>query len=155
MVEGNHPFQIAWLDEARRKTMIHAMIQRPDYHSSSENRMIVFEGNVAPSMELCSPLNAWLSGTNDATRHFVDTLPAWIGEPVSIAAPMCVEYRRSGGQNVLIVGQEGDLADTILASTIVSWSVGAAGESHRTSQMTLIHDGRDRASQLALPRPYA
>ena len=148
MVEGNHPFQIAWLDEAQRESMIHAMIQRPDYHSSTDNRMIVFEGNVAPSMELCSPLNAWLASTPDATRHFVDTLPAWIGEPVSIAAPMCVEFRRSGGQNVLIVGQEGDLADTILASTIVSWSVGSAGESdHRTSQMTLVHDGRDRASQ--------
>ncbi len=148
MVEGNHPFQIAWLDEAQRESMIHAMIQRPDYHSSSENRMIVFEGNVAPSMELCSPLNAWLSSTPDATRHFIDTLPAWIGEPVSIAAPMCIEFRRSGGQNVLIVGQEGDLADTILASTIVSWSVGSAGGSdHRTSRMTLVHDGRDRASQ--------
>ncbi|MEJ7594722.1 MAG: FtsK/SpoIIIE domain-containing protein, partial [Planctomycetaceae bacterium] len=148
MVEGNHPFQIAWLDEAQRESMIHAMIQRPDYHRNSDGRMIVFEGNVAPSLELCSPLNAWLSCTPDATRHFVDTLPAWIGEPVAIAAPMCVEFRRSGGQNVLIVGQEGELADTILASTIVSWTVGRATETdHRTSQLTLLHDGRDRASQ--------
>jgi len=148
MVEGNHPFQIAWLDEAQRESMIHEMIQRPDYHQSSDGRMIVFEGNVAPSVELCSPLNAWLTNTPDATRHFVDTLPAWIGEPVSIAAPMCVEFRRSGGQNVLIVGQEGDLADMILASTIVSWTVGNAdGAEHRTSQLTLLHDGRDRASQ--------
>ena len=148
LVEGNHPFQIAWLDEAQRESMIHAMIQRPDYHQSSEGRMIVFEGNVAPSVELCSPLNAWLASTPDATRHFVDTLPAWIGEPVSIAAPMCIEFRRSGGQNVLIVGQEGDLADTILASTIVSWTVGNVEDAgHKTSQLTLLHDGRDRASQ--------
>ena len=148
MVEGNHPFQIAWLDEAQRESMIFAMIQRPDYHRNSDGRMIVFEGNVAPSLELCSPLNAWLSCTPDATRHFVDTLPAWIGEPVAIAAPMCVEFRRSGGQNVLIVGQEGELADTILASTIVSWTLGCATETDdRTSQLTLLHDGRDRASQ--------
>ncbi len=148
MVEGNHPFQIAWLDEAKRESMILAMIQRPDYHRNSDSRMIVFEGNVAPSLELCSPLNAWLSSTPDATRHFVDTLPVWIGEPVAIAAPMCVEFRRSGGQNVLIVGQEGDLADTILASMIVSWSVGSPKPSDdRTSQLTLLHDGRDRASQ--------
>ena len=148
MIEGNHPFQIAWLDEAKREEMIRAMIQRPDYHQHSDSRMIVFEGNVAPSLELCSPLNAWLSSTPDATRHFVDTLPAWIGEPVAIAAPMCIEFRRSGGQNVLIVGQEGDLADTILASTIVSWSVRSAKPSDdRTSQLILLHDGRDRASQ--------
>ena len=148
LIEGNHPFQIAWLDEATRELMIHAMIQRPDCNRYSDNRMIVFEGNVAPRLEFCSPLNAWLASTPDATRHFVDTLPAWIGEPVAIAAPMCLEFRRSGGQNVLIVGQEGDLADTILASTIVSWSVGTVKESdHRTSQLTLLHDGRDRASQ--------
>lgn len=148
MVEGNHPFQIAWLDEEQRESMIHSMTLRPDYHSSAESRMIVFEGNVAPNLELCSPLNAWLTSTPDATRHFVDTLPAWIGEPVSIAAPTCVEFRRSGGQNVLIVGQEGDLADAILASMIVSCSVGSSVKSdHRTSHLTFLHDGRDRASQ--------
>ena len=147
MVEGNHPFQIAWLDEAQRESMIFAMLQRPDYQRNSQSRMIVFEGNVAPCLELCSPLNAWLSRTPDATRHFVDTLPAWVGEPVAIAAPICLEFRRSGGQNILIVGQEGDLADTILASTIVSWSVDSATPSHdRTSQFILLHDGRDRAS---------
>lgn len=148
LVEGNHPFQIAWLDEAQREAMIEAMVQRPDYHQSADSRMIVFQGNVAPDVELCSPLNAWLANTTDATRHFVDTIPAWIGEPVSIAAPVCIEFRRSGGQNVLIVGQEGDLADTILASTIVSWTVGHdAATPQRTSQLTLLHDGRDRASQ--------
>ncbi len=155
MVEGNHPFQIAWLDEAKRESMIHAMIQRPDYHRNSDGRMIVFEGNVAPSLELCSPLNAWLSSTPDATRHFVDTLPAWIGEPVAIAAPVCIEFRRSGGQNVLIVGQEGELADTILASTIVSWTVGSVtAADHRTSQLTLLHDGRDRASQTRIAETF-
>jgi len=171
MVEGNHPFQIAWLEEAQRESMIHAMTQRPDYHQRADGRMIVFEGNVAPSLELCGPLNAWLKSDSDATRHFVDTLPAWIGEPVAIAAPMCVEFRRSGGQNLLIVGQEGDLADTILASIIVSWSAGRQDDTSRTSfsrgatgphespsvgrpdgathssQMIFLHDGRDRASQ--------
>ena len=147
MVEGNHPFQIAWLEEAQRESMIHAMTQRPDYHQRADGRMIVFEGNVAPSMELCGPLNAWLKTDSDATRHFVDTRPAWIGEPVAIAAPMCVEFRRSGGQNLLIVGQEGDLADTILASIIVSWSAGRPDDATHTSQMIFLHDGRDRASQ--------
>ena len=148
MVEGNHPFQIAWLDEEKRESMIHELRSRPDYQQRSEGRMIVFEGNVAPSVELCGPLNAWLSNEPDATRHFVDVLPAWIGEPVSIAAPMCIEFRRSGGQNVLIVGQESDQADTILASMILSWCVGASSKTKpRTSQMIFIHDGRDAASQ--------
>ncbi len=148
MIEGNHPFQIAWLDEAQRESMIREMLQRPDWHRESDSRMIVFEGNVAPRLEDCSPLNAWLASTIDATRHFVDALPAWIGEPVAIAAPVCIEFRRTGGQNLLVVGQEGDLADAILASTIVSWSVGtASGSDHKTSELTLLHDGRDRESK--------
>ncbi len=148
MVEGNHPFQIAWLDEAQRENMIAALIQRPDFRRDADSRMIVFEGNVAPRLELCGSLNAWLTSTVDATRHFVDTVPAWIGEPVAIASPMCLEFRRSGGQNVLIVGQEGDLADAVLASMIVSWSVGVAGRiDHKMSELTLVHDGGDRESQ--------
>jgi energy-coupling factor transporter ATP-binding protein EcfA2 len=147
MVEGNHPFQIAWLDEAKRESMIHELTQRPDYQEKADSRMIVFEGNVPPSVEQCGPLNAWLSSEPDATRHFVDGLPAWIGEPVAIAAPMSLEFRRTGGQNVLIVGQESDLADTILASLIVSWCVGQSTTAKpRTSQMIFLHDGRDRAS---------
>ncbi len=148
LVEGNHPFQIAWLDEEKRESMIHEMIARPDYNSKSDGRMIVFEGNVPPVLEQCGPLAAWLSSEPDATRHFVDSVPAWIGEPVSIAAPISLEFRRTGGQNVIIVGQEGDLADTILASTIVSWCAGEnLPERQRTSKMILLHDGRDRASE--------
>ncbi len=148
LVEGNHPFQIAWLDEEKRESMIHEMIARPDYNSKSDGRMIVFEGNVPPVLEQCGPLAAWLSSEPDATRHFVDSVPAWIGEPVSIAAPISLEFRRTGGQNVIIVGQEGDLADTILASTIVSWCAGEnLPERPRTSKMILLHDGRDRASE--------
>jgi S-DNA-T family DNA segregation ATPase FtsK/SpoIIIE len=148
MVEGNHPFQIAWLEETQRESMIQDLIARPDYIRDPDSRMIVFEGNMPPRMELCNPLNARLTSPIDATRHFVDTLPVWIGEPVAIAAPMCIELRRSGGQNLLIVGQEGDLADAILASTIVSWSVGNfTAPEHTASELTLLHDGRDRASQ--------
>ena len=44
MVEGNHPFQIAWLDEAQREHMIREMIERPDFRRDSDSRMIVFEG---------------------------------------------------------------------------------------------------------------
>jgi len=147
MVEGNHPFQIAWLEESQREHMIREMIERPGFQRDTESRMIVFEGNVAPRIELCGPLTVWLTSTVDATRHFVDTVPVWIGEPVAIASPMCLEFRRSGGQNVLIVGQEGDLADAVLASTIVSWTAGvAAGSERRKSQLTLLHDGGDRAS---------
>lgn len=147
MVEGNHPFQIAWLDEDKRESMIHELDNRTNALSRNGSRMIVFEGNVAPSPELCAPLNAWISGSTDATRHFVDAIPMWIGEPVAIAAPVCLEFRRSGGQNLLLVGQEGDMADSIFAAGILSWSAkNAAGKVQHGPRMIFLHDGRDADS---------
>ncbi len=143
MVEGNHPFQIAWLDEDKRESMIHELEDRTNAQDRSRSRMIVFEGNVAPSPELCAPLNAWIGGSTDATRHFVDAIPMWIGEPVAIAAPVCLEFRRSGGQNLLLVGQEGDMADSIFAAGILSWCASAIQHGPR---MIFLHDSRDADS---------
>ena len=148
LVDGNHPFQIAWLDENKREAMIRAMVARPDYLEKAEGRMIVFEGNVAPDLEHCGPLHGWLSSEPDASRHFVDSLPAWIGEPVAIAAPVNIEFRRTGGQNVLIVGQDSDLADSIFASIVVSWTtIPSTSTRPRTSRMILLQDGSDKASR--------
>ncbi len=148
MVEGNHPFQIAWLDEEKRESMIHEMTQRPDYADKAPSRMIVFEGNVAPTIDECEPLNAWINNRAASTRTSVDGVPAWIGDPVAISEPMCIRFQRSGGQNALIVGQEGDLADSILASTILSICAGPAGGGESGSaRLVLLHDGKDLASQ--------
>lgn len=147
MVEGNHPFQIAWLDEAKRESMIHEMTQRPDYADKAPGRMIVFEGNVAPTIDECEPLNAWINNRAVSTRTSSDGVPAWIGDPVAISEPMCIRFQRSGGQNVLIVGQEGDLADSILASTILSICSGPSGGALDAGRLVLLHDGQDVASQ--------
>jgi hypothetical protein len=149
MVEGNHPFQIAWLDEEKRESMIHEMTQRPDYADKAPGRMIVFEGNVAPTIEECEPLNAWIANRSVSNRLNADGVPAWIGDPVAISEPMCIRFQRSGGQNILIVGQEGDLADSILASTILSICSGPAGRgASEASRLVLLHDGQDQTSQL-------
>lgn len=146
MVEGNHPFQIAWLDEEKRESMIHEMIRRPDYLKRAPGRMIVFEGNVAPKVEECGPLNARIR-TQCGAQADSDGVPAWIGEPVAIADPVCIRFQHSGGQNVLMVGQEGDMADAILASIVLSLcSGGDKSQSHRLPRMVFLHDGRDQAS---------
>ena len=148
MVEGNHPFQIAWLDEEKRESMIHEMTQRPDYADKAPGRMIVFEGNVAPTVDECEPLNAWINNRAASTRTSADGVPAWIGDPVAISEPMCIRFQRSGGQNALIVGQEGDLTDSILASTILSICAGPVGNSTLgASRLVLLHDGQDLSSQ--------
>lgn len=158
LVEGNHPFQIAWLNDARRELAIREMLDRPRSEAGSDNRMVVFEGNVPPSVEHCGPLTAWLRSESDATRHVTDFLPIWVGEPVAIAPPTCIELRRTNGQNVLIVGQDAEMADSVLLMAALSCfhsfpslggvtgrnAIPSEPVSRAAPQYILLHDDRDK-----------
>ena len=148
LVQGNHQFQVAWLDEDRREEGIRTMLARPQSNVAADCRMIVFEGNVAPTAELCAPLNAYLARPDDATRRPTDAVIIWLGEPVAIAAPTCVELRRASGQNILIVGQDESHVDSLLAFTTLSACCGAeeVGETDNLPRLMMLHDGRDKDS---------
>lgn len=163
LTEGNHPFQIAWLNDQRRDQAIQDMLKHQSRMGSrqkaaADKRMIVFEGTVPPSAELCGPLNAWLRSDTDATRRVSEYLPVWVGEPVAIAPPACVELRRASGQNLLIVGQDTAMADSLLLLAALSCchppaapagsQPPAASSAEATTaavpRFVLLHDGRDR-----------
>ena len=145
LVQGNHQFQIAWLEESQRETAIHTMLTQQTRDAGREYSMVVFEGNVAPTVELCGPLNAWLTGKDDATRKPVDVMSIWLGEPVAISAPTRIELRRASGQNVLIVGQDENQVDSLLGCTILStcFRPAVADKPPAGTRLTLLHDGRD------------
>jgi hypothetical protein len=140
MVEGNHPFQIAWLDEDHREELLGGLKQRPG--AAASGRTLVFEGNIPPKIEDCEPLNALRAGQRPPAE---DALSLWIGEPVSIAAPVCVTLRRSAGQNLILAGQEPDQADAIFAAIISSSSARAAADLP-LPRIILLHDARDQSS---------
>lgn len=144
MSQGNHQFQIAWLDEPKREESIGQLQGRWE----SQDSMIVFDGNAAPSVELCAPLNAAISSVSDATRKPAEAVTVWLGEPVAIAAPSHVELRRASGQNILIVGQDAAAADALMACAVLSsgWRP-AVGSEHGTGfEISVLHDGRDADS---------
>ena len=144
LVQGNHQFQIAWLDEERREQAIQTMLAQT---TSRDYGMVVFEGNVPPTAELCSPMNAYLKHSEDATRAASDSTMIWLGEPVAIAAPTAIELKRASGQNMLIVGQDEAQVDSILAHTILSGYCGTVSTEQSTPRITLLHDMRDEDSQ--------
>ncbi|MDG1893809.1 MAG: FtsK/SpoIIIE domain-containing protein [Fuerstiella sp.] len=120
LVQGNHQFQIAWLDEARREEAIDTMLSVPNATDEGDCGMVVFEGNVPPTAELCGPMNAYLSSSDDVTGRPAEAVTIWLGEPVAIAAPTCVELRRASGQNLLIIGQDENQIDSLLAYAAMS-----------------------------------
>lgn len=147
MVEGNHPFQIAWLDEEKRETLLGQLQFRSDSPKVGLDRMIVFEGNVAPLIEDCRAITNWGHTVSQGEYSDESGISVWVGDPVAITEPVRIEFHRSGGQNLLIVGQEGDTADAMIASAVISCRlVRKSSGRNRMSELVLLHDGRDRVS---------
>lgn len=146
LLEGNHPFQIAWLDEELRESVIADLRSRRVTPSPDETRMVVFEGNVPPSVDLCPDLLNWLTQPAESES---ESATIWLGEPVAIAPTTRIELRRAGGQNLLIVGQESEMADALLLMAALCGSVAAVPTAEHTDTppaVCLLHDGRDRDS---------
>ena len=139
LIEGNHPFQIAWLEEEVREEMINQLKQRTDI-PTPESSMIVFEGNVAPTVEQCDPLRGTFQTLPDVSPPRFETKPLWLGEPVAIAAPTHVELRRAGGQNLLLVGQDETLIDSMLGLIVLSACAGADSN----TAVTFLHNEQNK-----------
>lgn len=139
LVEGNHPFQIAWLDEDQRDELLGDLHLRPAAHDAADWPTVVFEGSVPPRMETCRPLQQWLQGNAAAAAK----LPVWVGEPVAIAPPLEICFEAGAGQNVLIAGMESEAVDAMFAAAVVSAALTGGGN---LSKVVLLHDGRDQLS---------
>lgn len=114
-MEGNHPFQIAWLDDERREQYLQRIID--ERHSRDIRPLVVFEGNVP-----AQPANngALLRAIrDDDSKTAPRSIRLWLGEPVAIKDSTYVPLRRQSGHNLLIVGQaEGLARGTLLMSAI-------------------------------------
>jgi DNA segregation ATPase FtsK/SpoIIIE, S-DNA-T family len=120
LLEGNHPFQIAWLPEEQRERYLGKLQDVARQQGAKCNPPIVFEGNVASDVR-----------KNDGVAHLLETYAArprgfsklpgiWLGEAVSLQAPTRTKFQRRAGNNLLIVGQDADAAHGLLAVAYVT-----------------------------------
>ena len=118
MLEGNHPFQIAWLEDDRRDFHLGRVQQMTEKRQVRMPPAIVFEGNIPADPRR----NVELSQLIDAPQWDTPLLErvAWLGEAVAIKDPTTIRFHAQGGQNLLVVGQS-DLATVgLLATSIIS-----------------------------------
>jgi DNA segregation ATPase FtsK/SpoIIIE, S-DNA-T family len=117
-VEGNSPFQVAWLpDEQRDKYLDQVNAKVVEQHLSADVP-IVFEGNEPADYRLNPQLNQQLTAPKYAAA--VPAPVTWLGDPVAIKAPTQIAFRRQSGSNILIIGQAEESALAISALTMVS-----------------------------------
>ena len=129
LVEGNHPFQVAWLPDDERVTylrQIRNLAQERDYRPPRP--MIVFEGNAPARVEQNRPLEDLL--TAPAWPRELRRFEAWLGEPIAIADPLAAPFRRQSGSNLLIVGQRDDHAAGMMLTALMSLAAQHAPDSN-------------------------
>jgi len=123
LVEGNHPFQIAWLpDDQRDEHLSHLKAEAQSRNIQTPPTM-VFEGNIpadpARNNELAEQFSTFSSiPTADQPPEFSPVL--WLGDAVSIAAPPRLTLDRQSGSHLIIVGQNSELALGMMTTTLLS-----------------------------------
>lgn len=146
LLEGNHPFQIAWLPDDQRETWLRRLRSLAEQRGLRFDPPIVFEGNIpsdparnvhltrllsaaagtAPHPRPLSPVESLAeSGRRIGGEGSASSTPAsppriWLGEAVEIKQPTDVVFHRQSGANVLLVGQDAEAALGILATSAIT-----------------------------------
>lgn len=123
LLEGNNPFQVAWLDDDQRDGFLDRIGQLVAERGTRWPEPIVFEGNIPadPSRndELCELVESAAKGPAEGADGSAPPR-AWLGEAVAITGPASVVFSRRSGANLLIVGQDADAALGILATSLIA-----------------------------------
>ena len=117
LVEGNSPFQTAWLSDEQRDVYLERVGELARQRCDRRDPLIVFEGNAAPDVARNQPLAKLLETPAWTGRA---AARAWLGEAVAIKDPTSITFRRQSGANLLMVGQRDDAALAMMGSAMVS-----------------------------------
>ena len=118
MVEGNNFFQVVWLGDDRREAYLKAIRDLARARNRPPAAQIVFEGNlpaVASKNHLLAGLLQAPAWPEPPKADF-----AWLGEAIAIKDPTASIFRPQSGANLLIVGQNDEMALGIETMAVVS-----------------------------------
>jgi len=130
LLEGNQPFQVAYLTNARHRLWLERIAARDAAAADSLPSRVVFEGN-RPSKWNAELARASITSTKEGL------LTALLGEAVEIGPPTTLSLPREPGRNVLVVAPN-EMTGGLLASCAASV---AAHVSMSASATVLYFDG--------------
>jgi hypothetical protein len=124
--EGNHLFQVVWLDEGRREAYLGRLLEMAADRPADP--AIVFEGNAPADILRNAPLAALLRNRAAVVDDRVGRR-AWLGESMALGDPAAADFRPAGGRNLIIVGQQEDTALGMMGTALISLSLPQPGAS--------------------------
>jgi hypothetical protein len=118
LVEGNSPFQVAWLPDARRDEFLDQVSAKAALQHSEFPAPIVFEGNEPADFRKNPALLEHLNAPKYVPSNAAPV--TWLGDPVAIKSPTAIAFRRQSGANILIIGQAEESSQAIVALAMVN-----------------------------------
>jgi hypothetical protein len=118
LVEGNSPFQVAWLPDEQRDKYLDMVNAKAAKEQDIVDQPIVFEGNEPADFRQNPSLLQQLAPVKYAAGVVAPF--TWLGDPVAIKAPTAIAFRRQSGSNIIIVGQNEESAMAMTALSMVS-----------------------------------
>jgi energy-coupling factor transporter ATP-binding protein EcfA2 len=132
LVEGNQPFQVAWISESDRDKYLERVYQLESLRGYRRRApQVVFEGS-APAEVGGNHLLGDLLSASDWPQQLT-AFKAWLGEPVAITEPTHVVVRPQSGANVLVIGQNETAARATLTTAVISLAAQHPPSSTETS----------------------
>ena len=142
LFEGNHPFQVVWLSDQQREAYLRRLAEKALERRMQLPTPVVFEGNVAADPADNPVFAEVLRGETPVS---VESAPrAWLGAAVAIKDPVNVAFRRHTGSNLLIVGQQEELAEGLLANCVVGLHAQVTRDSTASVRRRIEGDGGER-----------
>jgi energy-coupling factor transporter ATP-binding protein EcfA2 len=140
LFEGNHPFQVVWLSDEQRESYL-ARVSALAAERGVVGAPVVFEGSAAADPRDNRQLAALFNAPRP--QQAPSAPQAWLGAAVAVKEPTAIPFRRQSGSNLLIVGQQEELALGMLATAAIALAgqlpaVGLPRESDDVSDARLV-----------------
>lgn len=141
LFEGNHPFQVVWLPAAEQEALLKNLSDKASQSAIENAPPIVFEGNAPADPSENAPLRNVLENDEPASPL---SPAAWLGTAVAIKDPTSAVFRRQSGANLVIVGQQEEMAMGVLGNAFVGLAASSAeanGANGKSGSRFFILDG--------------
>jgi energy-coupling factor transporter ATP-binding protein EcfA2 len=145
LVEGNSPFQVAWLPDEKREQYLVEVKRRTEAAKMHPAPTIVFEGNAPADLTKNGRLIDLLERRAAPRPGAGGAVEAFLGEPVAIKDPTAILFRRQSGSNALVIGQYEEPAMAVMCAMIAS----IAAQRAPGSAIFYVLDGTPADSPLA------
>jgi len=136
MMEGNHPFQIAWITDAERESALKDFQQRLQHQPMPLEPTIVFEGNIPSDLTRNFHLLE-LVRDYPARQQPILTPTFWLGDAVEIAPATSITLHRQTGSHVLLAGQDADAALGVMTAAFTTLAASLSPQQEMNSLFVL------------------